>query len=225
VTEGIRIRQPLATLTVVSHDSEVRQAVDQHRELVADELNVKSVVTSSDEGSLAVVTARPNYRTLGPRFGARMTEAAAAIEGIDPATLSRILGGETIEILGVSLGAADVVVARVPNPGVAVASGERLSIALDTTITPELAREALAREIVKLVQGQRKDAGLDVSDRITLTWDSASSAVAAAFQHHAEWIAAEVLAENVTRGEAGEPQDAAGEPVTLSVRKSTADSP
>jgi isoleucyl-tRNA synthetase len=225
VTEGIRIRQPLATLTVVSHDSEVRQAVDQHRELVADELNVKSVVTSSDEGSLAVVTARPNYRTLGPRFGARMTEAAAAIEGIDPATLSRILGGETIEILGVSLGAADVVVARVPNPGVAVASGERLSIALDTTITPELAREALAREIVKLVQGQRKDAGLDVSDRITLTWDSASSAVAAAFEHHAEWIAAEVLAENVTRGEAGEPQDAAGEPVTLSVRKSTADSP
>jgi isoleucyl-tRNA synthetase len=148
-----------------------------------------------------------------------MAEAAATIERLDPVALSRILDGETVEILGAEVGVADVVVARVPNPGVAVASGERLSVALDTTITTELAREALAREIVKLVQGQRKDAGLDVSDRIDLTWESASTAVAAAFEHHAEWIASEVLAATVTRGEAGEPQAAAGEPVALSVKK------
>jgi isoleucyl-tRNA synthetase len=219
VTERIRIRQPLATMTVVSHDAAVRRAISDHSDLLAKELNVKEVITSGDETGLARVTTKPNYRTLGPRFGADMREAAALIEGLDAATVSRLLVGGTVEILGEVVGAGDVVVVREPRPGTAVASGDRLSVGLDTTITPELEREALAREIVKLVQGLRKEAGFDVSDRITLKWESGSPAVVAAFAGYAAWIGGEVLAESVTRGDAGAPLDAAGEPVALRVER------
>ena len=219
VTEGLRIRQPLATLTVVSHDAAVRRAVAAHRDLITDELNVKAVTTSADEASLARISAKPNYRTLGPRFGARMADAAAAIESLQPMAIQAILDGGTAEVLGETIEAGDLVVVREPRPGVAVASGERLSVALDTTITPELEREALAREIVKLVQGLRKDAGFDVSDRIALSWQSGSEAVAAAFSSHGDWIASEILAVSVTRADGGTGLDAAGEPVSLTVER------
>jgi isoleucyl-tRNA synthetase len=219
VTEGLRIRQPLSTLTVVSHDAAVRRAVEAHRDLITDELNVKEVVTSADEASMAELSARPNYRTLGPRFGARMKEAAEAIESLKPSAIQAILDGGSAEILGEALGPNDLVVVREARPGVAVATGDRLSVALDTTITPELQREAMAREIVKLVQTLRKDAGLDVSDRIALSWQSGSEAVAAAFSSHGDWIAGEVLAVAVTRADGGTGLDAAGEPVTLKVEK------
>jgi isoleucyl-tRNA synthetase len=94
-----------------------------------------------------------------------------------------------------------------------------VAIALDTVITPELALEGTAREIVKLVQAARRDAGLDVSDRIRLRWASPSPAVAAAFSAHGDWIAAEVLAVEVTSAADGDEQDAAGEPVVIEVSR------
>jgi len=219
VTEGVRIRQPLSLFTVVSHDAAVRRAIETHRGLITEELNVKQVVTSGDEASLALLSAKPNYRILGPRFGARMKDAASAIEAMEPAAIQAVLDGGEAEVLGERIAADDLIVARDPLPGVAVAADERLSVAIDTTLTPELEQEALAREIVKLVQGLRKDAGLDVSDRIALTWESASPAVEAAISEHDEWIAGEVLASRITRGEGGAVLDAAGESVSLRVEK------
>ena len=219
VTEGVRIRQPLSTLTVVSHDDAVRRAIEAHRDLISEELNVKRVVTSGDEESLASLSAKPNYRSLGPRFGARMKDAAAVIEALSPDQIQSVLDGGQPEVLGEIIRADDLVVVRDPLPGLAVATGERLSVAIDTTVTPELEREALARELVKLIQGLRKDAGLEVSDRIALTWDSASSAVEAAVGEHSDWIAGEVLAESMSRGEGGAELDAAGEPVSLRVER------
>jgi len=219
VTAGVRIRQPLATLTVVSHDAVVRGAVEDHRDLVAEELNVREVATSADEASLASISAKPNYRTLGPRFGARMGAAAAAIAALGSEQTAALLAGDPLDILGEPIHAGDVIVVRQPRPGTAVASDDRLSVGLDLTITPDLAREALAREIVKLVQGLRKEAGLEVFDRIALTWDAASPSVVAAFAEHGDWIAGEVLAGSVTRSSGGATLDAAGEPVSLRIRK------
>ena len=83
VSASIRVRQPLARFTVVSHDATIRAAIASHADLIADELNVKEVVTSEDENSLATIGAKPNYRTLGPRFGAGMQAIAAAIAGLE----------------------------------------------------------------------------------------------------------------------------------------------
>jgi isoleucyl-tRNA synthetase len=221
VSQSIRVRQPLARLTVVSHDATVRAALEAHADLVADELNVREVVTSSDEASLARIGAKPNYRTLGPRFGPRMAEIAAAIGSLGADDLAGLLASGSAVVAGESITIGDIVVIRDPLPGVAVASGDRLSVALDTEITPELAVEGLARELVKVIQGVRKDRGFDVSDRITVRWSSTSPAVSEAFERHGSWIASEVLAASLDRSgnAAGSPHDVAGEPVTIELAR------
>jgi isoleucyl-tRNA synthetase len=254
---AVRVRQPLPSLTVVSHDAAVRAAVDAHAELIAEELNVKQVATSENERAHAHLSAKPNYRRLGPRLGARMKAVAVEIEGLDEAAVAGLLGGGTIDLAGtievrsrvegdievtprdvtvrpepigmsvvvppptVVVTAEDVVVTRTPRPGVVVAAAERLAVALDTTVTPELAREGLAREVVKTIQALRRAAGLEVADRITLAWASESAAVAEAMAEHGDWIAGEVLALEVARGEPGpgEPVDVDGHAVWLGVAR------
>ncbi len=218
VASALRVRQPLSRLTVVSHDDAVRSAIATHADLIADELNVKEVATSSDEASLAHIGAKPNYRTLGPRFGSRMQEIADAIAALDPEAVASLLERGSLDVAGEPISVDDVVVTRDPRPGVAVASGDRLSVALDTELTADLEVEGLARELVKVIQGLRRDSGFDVSDRITVTWSSPSERVAEAFGRHGDWIAAEVLAVGVAAGSpGGDPLDAAGEQVSIEV--------
>lgn len=220
-THAVRVRQPLPSLIVVSHDPAVRAAVDAHAELISEELNVKLVATSEDERAHAHLSAKPNYRRLGPRLGARMKEVAAAVESLDEAALARLLGGEALTVAEEEIALADVAIARRPRPGVVVAADDRLSVALDTTVTPALAREGLAREVVKVVQGLRRAAGLEVSDRITLSWASGSPRVAEAMAEHRDWLAGEVLAVAVTVAApgAGPPFKVDGELVEVSIAR------
>jgi isoleucyl-tRNA synthetase len=200
VAESIRIRQPLPGITVVSHDPAVREAVEGHTELIGEELNVKAVTTSQDEQAHAHLSAKPDYRVLGPRLGSAMRDVAAAIEGFDDDTVAALIDGETREAAGHTIGLGDVVVSRRPRAGVVVTADEDLAVALDTALTPELEREGLAREVVKVVQAARRNAELDVSDRISLRWDTDAVELAAAIEQHHEWIAAEVLAVDLQRG-------------------------
>ena len=215
---GVRVRQPLPGLTVVSHDAAVLASVDAHAELIADELNVKAVATSEDERAHAHLSAKPNYRRLGPRLGGRMKAVAAEIEALDEAAVADLLGGAGATVGGEVITLEDLVVSRTPRRGVVVAAADRLAVALDTTVTPALAREGLAREVVKAVQAQRRAAGLEVSDRIVLTWASDSPEIAAAMASHGEWVAGEVLALEVRRGAAGSGEAVAIEGHTLRIR-------
>lgn len=218
---GVKVRQPLPSLVVVSHDAAVAAAVEAHAELVADELNVKMVGTSRDERAHAHLSAKPNYRRLGPRLGSRMKEVAVALEALDEEAIARLLAGESLEVEGVEVTLDDVVVNRRPRPGVVVAADERLSVALDTTVGPKLEREGLAREVVKVVQGLRRSAGLEVSDRITLAWHSRSPLVNSAMDEHGHWIAGEVLAVSITRAEPGSGQECAldGESIEVAITR------
>ena len=219
VAEAIRIRQPLSRLMVVGHDPAVRQAVMDHSALLEEELNVHEIVASSDDTALAELSAKPNYRTLGPRFGGRMPELAAAIARLSSAEVAAALDTGSVSVAGETIAASDLMVSRAPLPGLVVAADDQVAVALDTVVTPELALEGTAREIVKLVQAARRDAGLDVSDRIRLLWSSPSAAIAAALERYGDWIAAEVLAVRIEPGGTGAPADAAGEPIVLQVEK------
>lgn len=220
VAEAIRTRQPLARLMVVSHDPEVRRAVEDHAALLMDELNVRSVVASDDETALADLGAKPNYRTLGPRFGAEMPAVAAAIAALGSDEVAAALESGTITIMGRPVTAADLLVSRAPRAGLVVAADDRVAVALDTTITPDLALEGTAREIVKLIQAARRDAGFDISDRIVVEWASSSSLVVEAMGRHGAWIAEEVLATSLVSGaEDSTPADAAGEAIRFAVRR------
>ncbi len=219
VQSKLKIRQPLPSLTVVSHEDAVRRAVTEHTELIAEELNVKVVETSEDERAHAHLSVKPNYRALGPRLGSRMREIADHIVGLDEESIAAVVEGATITIEGEKLGLDDLVISRDPRDGIVVASDERLSAALDTTLTRELEIEGLAREVVKAVQGMRRDAGLDVSDRIRLTWDTESAELATAVDRHGEWIAAEILATEVGRAPGGTAVDVDGHTLTATVER------
>ncbi len=220
VSTSIRIRQPLRGITVVSHDPTVRGAIEGHADLIGEELNVKSVATSEDEQAHAHLSAKPDYRVLGPRLGSAIRDVAAAIEAFDEDTVAALIAGETRDAAGHNVGLADVVVSRRPRAGVVVTADEDLAVALDTTLTPELEREGLAREVVKVVQAARRDADLDVSDRITLRWDTDAADVAAAIEEHRDWIAAEVLAVTMTRDpDAVDAVDVLGERLALDIRR------
>ncbi len=217
-SHGLRVRQPLQTLTVVSHDDNVRAVVEAHADLIGDELNVKTVATSEDERAHAHISAKPNYRVLGPRFGARMPEIAAAIEALDENAVARLLDSQELSVAGEVIVLDDVTVGRRPLEGVVVAADQLVSVALDTAVTPELSLEGLAREIVKVVQGLRRAHGLDVSDRIVLGWSSKSARVAEAMALHGDWIAAEVLAVEVVESTGiGETVEIEGEAAAIDI--------
>jgi isoleucyl-tRNA synthetase len=217
--EGLRVRQPLARLIVLTRDEAIATAISDHAEVIADELNVKEVSTSADEGGLVQLSARANFRILGPRFGPKMPEAAAAIAALGPADLEAILAGGKVTISGEDLGMDDVIVDRAPREGTVVETGSALAVALDTTLSEDLVLEGVAREVISRVQRMRREAGLEVTDRINLAWSSEDETIRAALTRHTAQIAAEVLALSVEEDDSGEgePYEVGAGVVTLAV--------
>ncbi len=167
---------------------------------VAGELNVRVLEALSTVGDdLVDHVVKPNFRTLGRRFGSGTQAVAAAITAVDPGTLAGQLtaAGETSVLVDgetVAIGPDDVIVTQTPRAGWSVASDGGETVALDLDVTPELRREGLAREVIRLVQDGRKADGLEVSDRIALHWEAPDAELAAALTEHAQLIAGEVLA-------------------------------
>jgi isoleucyl-tRNA synthetase len=200
----VKVRQPLSELTVVTRDTAIAAAVTSHEALIAEELNVRTVNVDTVEDHIVELSAQANFKAIGPRLGAATKQAAAEIAALSHETVSSILDGAHVEVAGTDITADDIVVRREPRPGLVVAAEGPLSVALDVTVTPELATEGTAREIVSAVQGLRRDLGLDVSDRVALTWHSDDEAIVDAIAVHGDLIAGELLATAVTRGEEGQ---------------------
>jgi isoleucyl-tRNA synthetase len=203
----VRTRQPLGRALVGAAGWEALP--DELREQVADELNVVSLGSLAAAGDLVDVTVKPQFRALGRRFGPRTKEVAAAVSAADPAELAgqlRSTGHATVRVGGepVQLSVDEVVITETPRSGWAVATDGGETVALDLTVTPELRRAGLAREVVRLVQEARKASGLQVTDRIALWWTSSDPEVAAALTEHGATVAAEVLA---TRFQEGRPDE------------------
>ncbi|MFD7657734.1 isoleucine--tRNA ligase [Actinosynnema sp. NPDC059797] len=178
---------------------------------VADELNVREVTPLAQAGEVVEVTAKPDFRALGRRFGPRTQRVARAITAADDAALAAALradGRATLRVddEDVTVLPDDVLLNEVPRSGWAVAGRQDVTVALDTAVTPELRRAGLAREVVRLVQAARKEAGLEVTDRIVLSW-AAEGETAEALREHERDLADAVLAVAVT----GHPLDGAPE--------------
>jgi isoleucyl-tRNA synthetase len=219
--EGLRVRQPLAKLTVLTRDRRVAGAIGDHADVIADELNVKEVATSADEAGLVSLSARANFRSLGPRFGPRMPDAAAAIAALGASDLEEILGGGKVSVAGEDLGLDDIIVERTPREGTVVETGPALAVALDTTLSEDLVLEGVAREVISRVQRMRREAGLEVTDRIRLAWSSDDATVRSALTRHSSQIGAEVLALSVEEDEvaSGESFGVGGAVVKLGISR------
>jgi isoleucyl-tRNA synthetase len=196
-----KVRQPLRRAVIVANDAE-REAIEARADLVTAELNVKELDFVTDEGELVSYTAKPNYRALGPRFGRRMPLVAAAVAALDAGHVAAVMadGGEVgINVEGDehTLGPDDVTLALQPLDGYEVEAEAGHAVALQLELDDELRREGLAREIVHAVQIARKEAGLEITDRIALSLGGEEELLEAARAHEA-YLAGEVLATSVS---------------------------
>jgi isoleucyl-tRNA synthetase len=200
---GVRTRQPLGRALVGAPGWATLP--DELRAQVAEELNVVELESLASAGDdLVDYAAKANFRALGKRFGKRTPAVAAAIAAADARALARALrssGRASVELEGeaVDVSAEEVVVSETPRSGWAVVR-EGETVALDLTITPQLRRAGIAREVIRLVQEARKAAGLDVSDRIRLTWQAEDPETAQALHEHGRLVADEVLASSYAEG-------------------------
>ncbi|MDH3306139.1 MAG: isoleucine--tRNA ligase [Acidimicrobiia bacterium] len=198
---GIKVRQPLHAVTILTRDTDVITAVAQHVDLIAEELNVRLVTTSVDETGLVELSARCNFAVLGPKLGPGVKPVAAGIADLSSQDVERILEGQTLDVAGQVVGLEDIVVDRTPRQGLVVASDSLLSVALETDLDDDLRQEGLAREIIAIVQRLRREAGLEVSDRINLTWSASTGRAEQVFESMGMLIAGETLAQSIVRSD------------------------
>ena len=193
----IKVRQPLGAAVVVATGRE-RDAIERMGDLVREELNVRELRFVSEADELGQVELKPNYRSLGPRFGKQMPLVAAAVAGLDAAhAASALRNGQPVAITvggtDHELGPDDLLISMRPLEGYQVEREGSHAVALSLEIDDSLREEGWAREIVRAVQNARQAAGLEVSDRILLTLDGDDLLVAAA-RSHQDYIAGETLA-------------------------------
>ncbi len=208
----IKTRQPLAGVTLVTNlPASFRANIERAAEIVQDELNVKQVRWAAERGEYVHHEVRPNFKALGKRLGPLMKAVKAALEAADGDQLVTGLERDgAIELAAegqtVRLERDDLEIRLIEKEGLATAGDSELLVALDTATTPELVAEGLAREVVHLIQAERKKADLAYADRIRVRY-RVDAAMAAAIDAHRGWIAGETLA--VALDSAGE---ATGEP-------------
>jgi isoleucyl-tRNA synthetase len=190
----IRVRQPLSTLTVVHRDPRLRGMALRSQELIADELNLKTVAAEADEKSFTSISVKPNFKTLGKRCGPKLKAIGTELASWGFDQVAQLEAGGSLEVAGEQITLEDVLLQRSPLPGAAVATNGDLTVVLDTSIDTALRREGIAREFVSLLQNARKQAGLEVADRIKVNWSCAEPEIRAALGEHADAIAHEILA-------------------------------
>ena len=202
---NVRVRQPLGSLQAVIPGG--RRPGPELEAILRQELNVKEVVFPSASDDIVRLSAKPEFARLGPRFGRRTPRVAKAIEGLDAESVRCLGAGEAVsvtvdgEVLEVLPG--DVRILEEASGDLKVQAHEGYLVGLDTTVTPVLEAEGLAREVVSRVQRLRRDSGLHVSDRIRLGLAVESGRLAGAVEANSDYIAGETLAVVVTK-DAGE---------------------
>ena len=198
----IKIRQPLGRALVAANGwSEMGSEIRAH---IQDELNVLKIDLLSDESEgLVNISVKANFRTIGARYGSDVQAIASAIGVADATEMVLRLRADGIFNLSydgkmAELTSDDLVITETPKEGWSVATHSGESVALELTLTPELLRAGLMREVVRTIQEQRKNSGFDISDRIHVRWN-AGAEVGAVVLEYAEEISDEVLAISIVR--------------------------
>ncbi|MCX7775852.1 MAG: isoleucine--tRNA ligase [Spirochaetaceae bacterium] len=201
VANDIKIRQPLASVRLITTIEAERQILSRMEDMLREELNVKEVLILENEQDLVTYRGKANFRVLGKELGADMKEAAQIIADLPSETLAAILRGEQVEVVlssgrKVTLDAQRVEIVREERPGLKVLNEGTLTVALDTSITQELLQEGYIRDLIRGIQNARKEAGFEVTDRIRLqVWGD--SDLQAALTRFISLVAGETLASDI----------------------------
>ncbi|KAA3660541.1 MAG: isoleucine--tRNA ligase [Calditrichaeota bacterium] len=198
---GVKVRQPLSRLIVVTKTAEQQQQLDEMLSLIQDELNIKKISYANDASELLSKKAEPNFKKLGPKFGKNVNAFAQVIRDLatDAIAELEVQGELRIESNGVQgyIEKDDVRIVAEGAAGLVATIEGMYPVALDTTLTPELIAEGYAREFVNRVQNMRKDAGYEVVDRIVIGYKSEHPELESAFVSMKDYIQAETLSEQI----------------------------
>ena len=197
---GIKVRQPLTKILVPVLDPAMAAHIEAVRGLIMNEVNIKDIELIEKTTGLITKRIKPNFKTLGPRYGKYMKQIAALTAGFSQERIAEIeasaeialdMGAETITVTP-----ADFEITSEDMPGWLVASEGKLTVALDITVTDALRAEGVARELINRIQNIRKDSGFEVTDKIRVEIERRPFA-AEALDAYADYIASQTLAVSV----------------------------
>ena len=197
---NIKVRQPLTKILIPVLDAEVERHINAVKTLIASEVNVKEVELIHNTTGIITKRIKPNFKTLGPKYGKYMKAIAALVATFTQEQIAAVESGEITtldmgaEVIDVT--AADFEITSEDMPGWLVTSEGKLTVALDITLTPELEREGAARELINRIQNIRKESGLEVTDKIRVEIEDID-AVHDAVAEHAGYIGQQTLAVEV----------------------------
>lgn len=197
---NIKVRQPLQTIMIPVLDTQQKENIEAVKDLILNEVNVKSINFVENASDILVKKIKPDFKKLGPRYGKIMKQLAASIQSMTQQDIASFesSGSFSFNIEGEDavVELADVEIISEDIPGWLVANEGRLTIALDITITEELKKEGLARELVNRIQNLRKSSGFEIVDKIDVAVSS-SKEMNAALEEHKVYIANQVLATSI----------------------------
>ena len=223
---NIKVRQPLQAMMVPATDKKQRAEIESVKDLILTEVNVKSLQIPDDDENILVKRVKPDFKKLGPKHGKSMKQVATAITSLSQAqirdfervgSISIVLPDNTEAVVD----AADVEIISEDIPGWMVANEGNLTVALDITVTPELRREGIARDLINRLQNIRKSRDYNITDRITVVIGS-NELTDDAVKEYGSYIAAQVLADAIVTGNVDQPAedeclDIDGTPVNVKV--------
>ncbi len=197
---NIKVRQPLQKIMLPVYDARFEAQIEAVKDLVLTEVNIKEIEYLKDASGVLVKKIKPNFKTLGPRYGKMMKAISKAFAGMSQEDIAKfekensftlVLDGETVE-----LNREDAEIISEDIPGMLVANEGRITVALDINLTPELKAEGIARELINRIQNLRKDSGFEVTDKIVVNIQK-NGATDQSVDQHKEYIAAQTLAKEI----------------------------
>ena len=198
---NIKVRQPLHVLMVPVLDEHQKESIEAVKSLILSEVNVKDMKFVDNTAGILVKRIKPDFKKLGPRYGKIMKALAAAIQQMSQEDINAFekAGTFTLQVDGQDavLERTDVEIISEDIPGWLVANEGRLTVALDITVTEELKKEGLARELVNRIQNLRKSSGFDITDKVNITIAS-SPEMDGAVTAYKDYITSQVLANSLT---------------------------
>ncbi|WP_339622973.1 isoleucine--tRNA ligase [uncultured Winogradskyella sp.] len=198
--EKIKVRQPLQKIMIPVDSQQQKEEIEAVADLIKHEVNIKEIELLQDASDILVKQIKPNFKTLGPKFGKDMKLIANAVREFSAADIKNIEqnGNIDVEINGknITLGVEDVEITSQDIEGWLVANEGALTVALDVTINDELRKEGIARELVNRIQNLRKDSGFEVTDRIDVQLQS-NPQIAEAVASNEAYIKSETLTEDL----------------------------
>ena len=198
--EKIRVRQPLKRIMLPVVNAEQKKQIEYFSNIILNEVNVKEIEFMDDTSSIFVREIKANYQVLGPKLGSEIKQVSELIENLTKDEISRIEKGEKLTLKlkarEVRIGLEDVSIKTSDAEGWVVASEGNLTVALDIKIDNKLKLEGLSRELVNRLQIIRKEAGLDVTDKIHVTFTK-SDELLSIFAQNKNYIKSEILASEI----------------------------